>query len=234
MPKTLLSTLPITALGTGLPRAAIALAAALVVIVPALTSASSAQAHDSVIASTPTEGEVLATLPTDFSVTTNEPLLTLDDTTSGFALEIVDSAGYYYGDGCLTVSGATLSTPAALGEPGDYLMIWQVVSSDGHPASGEIGFSWAPSDAAAPATGSATPPVCSGGEPTSEASAPAADEPTQSAVPISAPDVRPNASLSDVLWIGGAIAAVLGAVLVTFLVLSRRTRRDTAEKKLDE
>ena len=231
MRKTLLNS---TALAAGRPRAAIALAAAFVVVAPALAFASSAQAHDSVIASTPTEGELLGTLPEEFSVTTNEPLLTLDNTTSGFALEIVDSAGYYYGDGCLTVSGATLSTPAALGEPGDYVLIWQVVSSDGHPASGEITFSWAPSDAAAPAKGSVSPPVCSGGGPSPVASAPATDEPTPSAVPISAPDVRPNANLSDVLWIGGAIVAVLGAVLLTFFVLDRRSRPAPTEKKLDE
>ena len=217
--------LPETALAARFPRAAVVLVVSALVFAPAVAFASAAQAHDSVIASTPTDGEVLRELPAKFSVTTNEALLTLDGTASGFALEVVDSAGYYYGDGCLTVSGATLSTPAALGEPGDYVLIWQVVSGDGHPASGEITFSWEPPDAAAPAPAAATPPVCSGVEPSSAASTPPTDQPTQTAVPISAPEGRPNASLHDVLWIGGAIVAVLAAGLVTFVVLGRRTNR---------
>ncbi len=35
------------------------------------------------------------------------------------------------------------ATPA-LGAPGDYTMLWQAVSSDGHAIDGEIAFSWAP------------------------------------------------------------------------------------------
>ena len=54
-------------------------------------------------------------------------------------------------------------------------------------------------------------------EPTTAPSndATATPEPVQDAVP-----------LSDVLWIGGAILAVLIAGLVTFLILGRRARKN--------
>jgi copper resistance protein C len=208
---------------TIMSRTALALlATTLMVGGSVLGLAASAQAHNYVVASTPASDEVVTTLPGEFSVTTNAPLLTLGGSTDGFGLQVVDSAGTYYGDGCIQVTGATISSGATLGQPGDYTLIWQVVSEDGHPVSGEIAFSWQPEDATQESAGSSTPPDCGGtiSVPAEPSSAPA---PGETAVPISAP-ARPNANLSDVLWIGGAIVAVLGAGLVTFLVIGRRNR----------
>ena len=210
---------------TIMSRTALALlATTLMVGGSVLGLAASAQAHNYVVASTPAAGEVVTTVPSEFSVTTNAPLLTLGGSTDGFALQVVDSAGQYYGDGCIQVTGATISSGATLGQPGDYTLIWQVVSEDGHPVSGEIAFSWQPADATQESAGSATPPDCGGtiAVPT-EPSDSSEPSPGETAVPISAPE-RPNANLSDVLWVGGAIVAVLGAGLVTFLVIGRRNR----------
>jgi len=190
-----------------------ALAVGVLVAGSALGLAAPAQAHNYLVASTPEAGSTLTALPDQFSVTTNAPLLDILEDGSGFALQIVDADGRYYGDGCVTVEGASLSTSAALGEAGDYRLLWQVVSEDGHSIADEIAFSWLPDDPAQVSDGVASPPTCPG----SEAAAPPAAAPTDSAAPA-------NADLGDVLWIGGAIVAVLVAAGVTFVLLTRRTK----------
>jgi len=181
---------------------------ALVVAAAVLGFAAPAQAHNYLVSSTPTEASTLTELPVEFSVTTNGPLLSLDGSVAGFAIEVKDAHGLYYGDGCVTVDGPTLSEAAALGEAGDYTMLWQLVSADGHTVSAEINFSWAPADGVVPSEGTATPATCGNGT-----AAPLASGPQEP---------RANADLSDVLWIGGAIGAILVAALVTFLVVTRK------------
>ena len=186
--------------------AALAVAAALV-----LAIAAPAQAHDYLVSSTPAADSTITEVPESFSVTTNEALLDLAGGGSGFAIEVTDAAGLYYGDGCTAIVDSTLSTGASLGEAGDYQMLWQLVSADGHTVSGEVDFMWAPSADAVISSGSTSPPDC-GGE------AVAAPEPSTTAV------TRGNANLGDVLWIGGAIAAVLIAGVVTLFVTTRRRK----------
>jgi methionine-rich copper-binding protein CopC len=171
-----------------------------------------AQAHNYLISSTPTVGGTLTELPSQFEVTTNGPLLTLGGSTAGFAMEIRDAAGLYYGDGCVSVSGPSVLTTAAIGAPGSYQIIWQVVSTDGHVVSDEYPFTWAPAGQQPVSVGSSTPPDCHG---TASLTAPQAS---------AAPSVNreSKANLGDVLWIGGAIVAVALAALVTILVLGRK------------
>ena len=121
-----------------------------------------AAAHDGLVASTPTAGETITVLPGEFSVTMNEDLLDLEGAGSGFGLLVHDSAGRYYGDGCVTVDGPTLSASAVIGEPGEYTVIWQVISNDGHPTSDEFTFTWAPADDFEPSAGSAEAGDCNG------------------------------------------------------------------------
>ncbi|GMA89548.1 copper resistance CopC family protein [Homoserinibacter gongjuensis] len=97
-----------------------------------LFAAVPASAHSQLVGSTPAEGETLAELPAEFSVTMNERLLD-DAGLSAFALRVRDAGGLYYGDGCLQVADDTMSTAAAIGPAGDYVLEWQVVSADGHP-----------------------------------------------------------------------------------------------------
>ena len=193
-------------------RAATALAAGALL---SLAAPLAATAHDSLVSSTPSDGSTITGLPDAFSVTMNEPLADLTGNGSGFAIEVRDAAGAYYGDGCFTIADATLSTAPALGAPGHYTLLWQVVSADGHVASGELGFGWAPAGGAVPSVGFASPPVCG-----------AAAGATTPGTPPPVPEkqVHAAANLSNVLWIGGAIAAVLIAGLVTLVVLGRRRK----------
>lgn len=141
-------------------RRLVAIGAGLVLGAAVLFAAAPASAHSSVVASTPAQDEVLSTLPEEFSVTANEPMLVMSGQ-GAFALFVQDDAGLYYGDGCVTIQDATMSTTAPqLGAAGDYVLVWQFVSADGHPVSGEIPFEWAPSASGEIAEGSAQFPSC--------------------------------------------------------------------------
>jgi methionine-rich copper-binding protein CopC len=195
------------------------LAVAFLAGVAVLAVAPAAQAHNYLISSTPSADDTLTELPQQFIITTNDNLLKLDGQTGGFALQVVDAAGLHYESGCVDVAGPamTMDDPL-LGAAGDYTVLWQVVSADGHTVSGEIPFTWAPPDGSAAATGSPTAPQC-GEEPaaTSGATPPPASAPPAAETPAT---IR----LSDVLWVGGAVLAAGIAAAVAILVLSRRRR----------
>ena len=91
----------------------------------------------------PRAGETLTELP-DAVQRHDERAAARGPGSSGFALQIRDAAGAYYGDGCVEVVDATMSAIPALGAPGEYTMLWQAVSADGHSIDGEIPFTWAP------------------------------------------------------------------------------------------
>lgn len=221
VPKVAVKTALRTALRAALMGAVLAVAAVIGISAPA-------NAHNYLVTSTPEADSTIAELPTAFSITTNEALLDLVGDGTGFAIQVLDAAGQYYTDGCLALEGSTVSTGATLGVPGAYRLLWQVVSEDGHPVSGEFAFTWQPAAGAIITPGSATPPVCGEAvEPTPEP----ATEPsptataTEIAAPIAAPEARDDAGVTGVLQIGAAILAVLGAGLVAFAVLRRRSRK---------
>lgn len=201
-------------------RGASLVAGAALAVGAVLCFATPAQAHNYLVSSTPAEGENLTTLPEQFIITTNDALLDLGSAAGGFALQVKDAAGLYYGDGCVAIDGPSMTADAALGAPGDYTMLWQVVSIDGHTVSGEIPFSWAPTDATQSSEGSATAPVC--GAATETPQSEPAPAPSDSAKPAETTTDEPAST--DLLWIGGAAVAVLAAGAATLLVLSRKKR----------
>lgn len=186
-----------------------AFAAALCLLAPALVlaAAAPAHAHNYLVSSTPAEGEVLTEVPERFSITTNEALLDLAGDGSGFALQVVGPDGLYYGDGCLTVDGSTISTVAEIGDAGDYTVLWQVISGDGHTASGEYGFTWEPAAGFAPAAGSAEAPLCDGGAAGNPDPPPVTGEPAPGGA---------------ALMFGGVAAAALAALAAVFFITRRR------------
>ena len=103
----------------------------------------------------------------------------------------------------------------ALGPAGDYTVIWQFVSQDGHTVSGSYPFTWKPSGAFTPSKGYADPQNC-GRAPRAASTAAPGD-----------PDAERSQTvpLADVLWIGGALVAVALAVVIAIVVLTRGQRR---------
>ena len=194
----------------------VALAAALGSAVPVVGSAAPAQAHNYLVASTPKAGEALTALPKVFTITTNGILLNIDGKGAGFALQVTDSAGKYYGDGCVAVENMVMSTPAALGAAGAYTMTWQAVSTDGHTVSDSFGFSWQPPTDFTPSAGSSTGPDCNGTA--SVNTTPAPDSGTTGVQTVD------TGTLGTVLWIGGAILAVAAAVVLTLVITGRRKK----------
>jgi methionine-rich copper-binding protein CopC len=181
-------------------------------------SAAPASAHNYPVGYTPAENSVVTEQPGTFTVTTNDALLNLDGTGTGNAMRISGptSAPLYYGDGCVTLFGPKLETKAQLGEPGEYTVTWQVVSTDGHPVSGSYTFTWQPAAGQVLAQGLAAAPTCGATTPTdAPATAPGASVGTPGAAQSA---VAPT----DLLWIAGAALAVLVAVATTLLLTRRR------------
>lgn len=190
-------------------------AAGVFTLLAALTVAAPAFAHNYYVSSTPGVDEVLTTLPDQFTVTTNDNLLDLEGSVGGFLMKVTGPDGLYYGDGCVTVNGPSVSMPAALGPAGDYTLDWQVVSADGHTVSGTIPFQWQPSDGGDSASaGSSTVPNC--GSDTTVA-----------------PDVSAGSAgddvTTDILWIGGAIGVVAVVVIATLLLI-RPKKKDESQQ----
>jgi copper resistance protein C len=195
----------------------------------AIAPAAAALAHDPVTTSTPSPGAVLTAVPAVFSVSAAQPMLDLSGDAAGFGLQVTDAAGRYFGDGCLTVEGDTLSMPATLGTAGDYTLTYQYVSSDGHTLSDTISFSFAPADAADASPGLAEPPVCGQALPEPSSSAAPAPEPTTAETP--APDAadEPADEAAVVLGIVAAIVAALVALGVVIALVARRGRAEPAD-----
>ncbi|HEY4224995.1 MAG TPA: copper resistance protein CopC [Pseudolysinimonas sp.] len=188
-------------------------------VTAALALAGPASAHNQIVSSTPSPNETLTALPAQFAIDTNEALLDVEGTGRGFAFEIRDSRGTYYEDGCVSIVDDNMFTTARLGAPGAYTIIFQIVSADGHSVSGTIPFTWAPAAPAAVTAGVSSPPGCNGG--------PAPGKPHTDATSTQTTRTS-TVPIADVLWIGGIIAVVAIAVLVTLVILTRRRRVEAA------
>ena len=212
------------AMGSNMARrwfARVALAAVIIFTTIGL-SANSASAHNSVIGYSPAEGSVVTEQPGVIAVTTSEALLDLGGVGASSAMVVTGPEGaakpLYFGDGCATFLGPTAEMAAQLGQRGEYTVIWQVVSTDGHPVSGEYSFTWQPAEGEQLAEGSRDVPNCGGAgsvatdKPPTDVAGPGASAPT-------------GAVLANVLWIGGALGAVLLVVVGTLLVVTRRKPR---------
>jgi methionine-rich copper-binding protein CopC len=178
-------------------------------------SASAASAHNVVIETTPAAGETLTELPDEFRIVTNDALLSLEGG-QGFALQIRDAAGLYYGDGCVEVVDNIMSAAPALGEPGEYTVLWQAVSADGHTIDGTIPFTWAPAVEVEASPGFAGSPVC--GQAQVSATATATPEPSATAELPAASGV----DLGMVLWVGGALLALGTAAAIAIWLAGRK------------
>jgi methionine-rich copper-binding protein CopC len=105
---------------------------------------------------------------------------------------------------------ATMSAEPVLGESGAYTMLWQIVSADGHPVSGEIAFEWQAPTGFEPAPAAGEAPRC-GGDLTGDVT-----------------DVESSPSRGGLaLGILIAVAVVLAGVAAAVIVAATRRRRAT-------
>lgn len=172
----------------------------------ALGGATAASAHDSLVSSTPAEGESVSSL-SEVTLGFSANLLGYD---GGNIVIVVGPDGKHYESECVALAGPTLTLPVALGAPGTYTVEWRAVSSDGHPVSGEIPFTYTGENTSAGADSS---PCAS-----AQGAAPAE-------TPVAAPSTSGGVSgLTVGLLIGGGAIVLVGVIVV--VILSRRPRED--------
>ena len=190
----------------------------IVVTASVLGIASPAFAHNFLVSSNPAAGQTLTKLPSKFIITTNEGLLDLSGHGAGFAFDVEDAHHLFYGDGCVTVTGPSMSIAPVIGKAGKYTVIWQIVSADGHIVSNHFTFTWAPSGSFTPAVGASHPQDCGG-----KSGGTAPPDPNLGIDTTK----QPTANLGLVLGIGGS---VVGLGLILTLVLLFAGRKKTGAK----
>lgn len=118
-------------------------------LLSALLIAPSASGHDLLIEIDPAPGTVLTQGEFEASLIFNNPLLVVaGETNAELATKLVGSSEWVNHD--VVVVDQVLTAQISLSEAGDYDLRWKVVSSDGHPISGDSTFTLAIEDAIGP------------------------------------------------------------------------------------
>jgi methionine-rich copper-binding protein CopC len=179
---------------------AVAAATALMALFVVLGGAPAA-AHTGLQSSTPADGEALTTAPDTVTLTFATAVA------SQFAqVAVTGPDGQSVTTGEATVEGAVVRQPVSPGGDGSYVVAYRVVSDDGHPVSGELGFTLTGTGAAPAATQAASP---------TEASTPAPSTPAP-ATASPAADSGTSDGSGWSLWlllIGVVVVFVVGSVL---------------------
>ncbi|MDF2554855.1 MAG: uncharacterized protein K0R60_750 [Microbacterium sp.] len=205
-------------------RAAAAVLAGLALLVGAtLATAVPASAHDALVSSDPADGATLDALPAQLVLTYSAELLSDGSST---VVQVTDETGATVTDAAPVVEGSTV-TQSLTGDPeGRISVAWRVVSSDGHPISGEFAFEVAAAPAPAPTEPSPTAaaPATTPAEPAPQTSAPS---PTATAVPAEQTGADP------LPWILGGIGLLVVIGLVVWLLAARaRQQKEVARERI--
>ncbi|WP_106813679.1 copper resistance CopC family protein [Microbacterium timonense] len=193
-------------------RAWALVAAVLLAFGVAVTTASPAHAHDELIGSDPATGSTVDTLPAQLTLTFSAEIA---DDDGASAVEVTDAAGTSLTDGAPTVQDNVLTQSLTGSASGAVTVLWKVVSSDGHPISGEFAFTVA--GAPAPTSTATTAPT-----PTeTSAPSPTAPTPTVTGEPAGADDS------SALPWVIAGVLALALIAAIVYLAVSR-SRREKA------
>lgn len=114
--------------------------------IAAASPASPALAHDELLASDPAADSTVAELPDEVTLTFSGVLI---DEEGVNAISVTDAAGTELAQGAPALDGTTATQTVDGDSQGPITVRWRVVSSDGHPVSGEFSFT-AGDPAAAP------------------------------------------------------------------------------------
>lgn len=123
--------------GTGRPTgAARMIVGAIAIAASVVTSATPAAAHTALRASSPKDGGEIGKAPSELLLEFTEPIRRV-----GFRLVVRGPDAREYQAGAPRISGDTLAQPLKqLGPAGEYRAEFRIVSADGHPVTGKIGF----------------------------------------------------------------------------------------------
>lgn len=203
-----------------------ALAAALLAAFLVLFAPLSASAHDALTASSPEADSTVDVLPAEITLTFSADLITGEGATE---VQVTDAAGTPVTDGAAVTEGPTVTQPlVAEAEAGAYHVVWKVVSSDGHPTSGEYFFT---------VTNSTLPTTEPTPAPTESASSSFAPAPTATptATPtLTAEDPADAASSPAWIWILVVLGILVIAAGITLAVILSRRRRSASPAGSDD
>lgn len=188
------------------------LAALLVIFALTVAAASPAHAHDALQGSDPAAGSTLDALPAQLTLTFSAEIA---DDEGASVVEVTDAAGTTLVAGAPTAHDNVLTQPLEGAASGAVTVLWKVVSSDGHPISGEFSFTVAGAPAPTPtATGTTTPAPTETSEPT----------PTAAPTPTVTSEPAASDGAGVLPWaIAGLLAlALVGAIV--YLLVSRSQR----------
>ncbi len=192
--------------------------AATLALFGAVATAPPALAHDDLVASDPVADSTVAELPAELTLTFSAEIA---DDEGANVVEVTDADGADLTDGALTVRDNILTQPLTGTPSGQVTVLWKVVSSDGHPISGEFAFT------VEEAQPTPVPTVTVTITPTSEPTASASPTASETPVPVEASGSSPWP------WIIGIVIAAGLAAGVVYLIASRPRRADAADKGSD-
>lgn len=165
--------------------------------------ASPAWAHDELIGADPSVNADVGALPAQITMTFSGVLM---DEPGATQVVVTDAAGASLTDGDPTLDGTHLTQSLSGSASGPVTVTWRVVSSDGHPVSGQYTFTVqaGPSQTVAPG------------------------ETTTTQTPTATPTSSGDGGVPVFVWVllGLVVAAALGALVAVLLRKSRATPED--------
>jgi len=182
-----------------------------------------ATAHDALAGSTPGIDETVTTPIAQVQLTFNEAPLAGFDT--GIAIAVLDPAGTDVSTGEITIDNTTLTKAVSPTTAGAYQVLWQTVSADGHPISGQYGFTYAVEPMP---TVSTTPTVTETPEPTTAPAETSTDAPAETPTETAAADTDVYSTLFPIALVGGIVVVL--AIVAVAIVVSIRSKRRNAER----
>lgn len=105
----------------------------------ALAISQPANAHDELVGQSPAGGEQVSAGVIDIRLEFSDTPMVLEDG-SGNEIFVTGPNGAIKYAGCLPIEGSFGVLQADLDQAGTHTVVWRVVSSDGHPISGEFTF----------------------------------------------------------------------------------------------
>ena len=202
--RTLIATLAALVLGTGLT----------------LAVASPAQAHDELVSSYPEADSTVTGSPAEITLSFSGELIA---GMQSAAVEVIAPDGQNIATDAPSEDGTSITQHLAPNPPaGLFTVRWKVVSSDGHPISGEYTYTVAPTDAV-PSSPAATPST-------------APQTPTPTATATEAPadngyggETSGGGDTFAILAVVGGVVVLGGALVIVLMVGRERRRRDRAD-----
>lgn len=201
---------------TVLSQGGFAILAAMLLTFAALMFASPAHAHDELTGTDPSADATVDVLPNELTLTFSSAISQEDGASE---IEVTDASGTSLVAADPSVTDNVLTQPLEGDAAGEVTVLWKVVSSDGHPISGEYSFTVTapvPTETAEPEPTATEDPIV---EPTTEASAEPSATATADAVDAD------NASGAVWPWVVGGIVILGVAGAVTYLLVSRSRQK---------